>query len=309
MFDSHETEPIPPPERDSVRGLRREAEPTIVSVSDIHGFLGEAQSALLTLSDHPEYDPLVETDAARRLHWAGGEEYVLVFNGDLIDRGPQSDRVVRMVDRLIDEAPPGHVRVTVGNHEMGVLTPELYGWQNWYSGKRSRSERRALIQQIIGGHVIAAYEGYNVTYAHAGQSEAYDAETVNESFVDGAQQILDELGAPEAFERQETIVESHPRVFGYAGETGRGPDAGLTWLDFEYMSEDAPPQIVGHTQQDAPLRRGNVLCQNVIRKNRRNDGGEAVVVETSEKIAALGRTADGDVNEHVFSLPVLDSSR
>lgn len=308
MLDSHETEQIPPPERDSVRGLSRDGTPTIVSISDIHGFLGEARSALLTLSDHLDYDPIVETDAARRLHWAGGDEYVLVFNGDLIDRGPQSKRVVEMVERLVDEAPHGHVRVTAGNHEMGVLTPELYGWPNWYSGQRSQQERRGFIDQILNGHVVAAYEGYNVTYAHAGQPEPYDVEEVNRTFVEGAQQILDELGAPDAFDRQEAIVEDHSQVFGYAGETGRGPGAGITWLDFEYMPDDSPPQVVGHTQQDAPTRRGNVLCQNVIRKNRRNDGGEAVIVETSDSIRALGRTADGGVDEHVFSLPTLDDS-
>ena len=307
MLDSHETEMLAPPERDSVTALRRDSSPTIVSISDIHGFLGEAQSALLNLADHPDYDPIVETDPARRLHWAGGEEYVLVFNGDLIDRGPQSDRVLEMVARLIEEAPRGHVRVTVGNHEMGVLTPELYGWSEWYSGKRSLEERRAFIDQILDGHVVAAYEGYNVTYAHAGQPESYDVETVNAELIAGAQQILDELGAPGAFDRQEEIVHQHAQVFGYDGETGRGPNAGLTWLDFEYMPEDAPPQVVGHTRHDSPVRRGNVICENVLRSNRRSDGGEAVILETPEKITALGRTPTGAVKEYDFSLPVLET--
>ena len=304
MLDGHETDPISPPERDSVRAL--EGEPTIVSISDVHGYIGPAQRALLTLSDHPDYDPIVQTDPARRLHWAGGDEYVLVFNGDLVDRGPHSDRVVQMVARLVDEAPPGHVRVTVGNHELCVLTPELYGWPDWYSGQRSESERRGFIQQILDGHVVAAYEGYNVTYAHAGQPEPYEAADVNEELLDGARQILDDLGEPDAFDRQERIVDQYPRVFGYGGETGRGPDAGLTWLDFEYMPEDAPPQVVGHTRQDAPVRQGNVVCQNVLRNSRRRDGGEAVVVETPEKVAALGRTPNGDVSEYEFSLPVLE---
>lgn len=308
MLDSHGTDPLPPPERDSVRALDRDAEPTIVSISDIHGFIGEARSALLTLSDHPDYDPIVETDPVRRLHWAGGEEYVLVFNGDLIDRGPQSDRVVQMVDRLVDEAPWGHVRVTVGNHEMGVLTPDLYGWSDWYAGTRSRDERRAFIDAILDGHVVAAYEGYNATYVHAGQPDPFDVEAANEELVSGARQLRAELGAPDAYERQEAVVEEHPLVFGYGEETGRGPGAGLTWLDFEYMPEDAPPQIVGHSRQDAPLRRGNVVCQNVIRENRRNDGGEAVIVETPDSVRALGRTSDGGVDEHVFSLPVLQDS-
>jgi hypothetical protein len=303
VFAAHETGPISPPVRDSVAALSQR--PTVVSISDIHGFLGEARSALLTLTDHPEYDPVVESDAARRLHWAGGDEYVLVFNGDLIDRGPQSDRVVEMVDRLVDEAPTGHVRVTVGNHEMGVLTPALYGWSNWYAGTRSERERRSFIEQIRDGHVVAAYEGYNVTYAHAGQPDPYEVSTVNETLVEGATALFEGLGEPDAIDREAAIVDEYPQVFGYGNESSRGPGAGITWLDFEHMPEDAPPQVVGHSRQDAPTRRGNVLCENVIRENRRSDGGEAVVVETPDSIRAVGRTPDGGVDEHVFSLPVL----
>jgi len=293
--------PVSPPTRDRVKALS--GEPTIVSVSDIHGFLEPARSALLTLSDHPDYAPLVETDAARRLHWVGGEEYVLVFNGDLVDRGPDSERVLEMVARLASEAPHGHVRVTVGNHELAVLTPELYGWSRWYSGQRSEAERQAFMQAILDGHVIAAYEGYRVTYAHAGRNEAYDVREVNDELVDGASVLLDGLDEPDALERQTWVVDSHRRVLGYGGETGRGPDAGIAWLDFEFLSRDAPPQVVGHTRQDEPLRRGAVVCQNVIRNTRRSDGGEAVVVETPATLAALRRTPGGGVEEHAFSLP------
>jgi len=307
VLDEHETEAIHSPARDSVTGLETADAPTIVSISDIHGFLSLAQSALLVLNEHPDYEPLVEADAARRLHWAGGEEYVLVFNGDLIDRGPQSQRVVDMVSRLIDEAPPGHVRVTVGNHEMGVLMPELYGWGNWYSGQLSLDERHALIDQISDGHVVAAYDGYNVTYAHAGQPTSYDVVDVNETLVQGSEEVRDSIGDSDAFERQERIADEHRSVFGYDGETGRGPDAGIAWLDFEYMPEDAPPQVVGHTQHENLMRRGNVICQNVLRSNRHKDGGEGVVVETPEKIAALGRTTDDDVVEYSFSFPTLET--
>jgi hypothetical protein len=308
VLDGHETEAIQSPARDGVTGLETDGVPTIVSISDIHGFLSLAQSALLSLNDHPDYEPVVEVDAAHRLHWSGGEEYVLVFNGDLIDRGPQSKRVVDMVSRLIDEAPPGHVRVTVGNHEMGVLMPELYGWDNWYSGQRSPDERRALCDQIFDGHVVAAYDGYNVTYAHAGQPSPYDAVDVNETLIQGTEAVLDSTDAPDAFECQEQIASDHQRVFGYDGETGRGPNAGLTWLDFEHMPEDAPPQVVGHTQHENLMRRGNVICQNVLRSNRHEDGGEGVIVETPDKIAALGRTADDSVVEYSFSFPALEAS-
>ena len=100
-----------------------------------------------------------------------------------------------------------------------------------------------------------------------------------------------------------SITDAYPAVFGFDGHTGRGPDAGIAWLDFEYMPVEAPPQVVGHTVQRYPVREGNVICENVIRKNRRKDGGEAVLVETPERIVALGRDADGAVMTHEFSLP------
>lgn len=309
VLDAHETDPVTSPERDGVASLADDDPPTIVSISDIHGFLREGRSALLALDDHPDYDPVVEADAARRLHWAGGDEYVLVFNGDLIDRGPQSERVVEMVERLVDEAPPGHVRVTIGNHELGALMPDLYGWDKWYSGQRSQAEIEAFGQQILDGHVVAAYEGYNVVYSHAGQPEPYEAATVNEELVAGTEQLLETLGADDAFDRQEAISEEYQSVLGYAGETGRGPGAGLAWLDFEYMPDDAPPQVIGHTRQQAPVRRENVICENVIRENRRNDGGEAVLVETPDSIVALGRNASDEVRAHEFSMPTLERAR
>jgi hypothetical protein len=308
VLDDHDSDPVSPPTRDSVTALAGDIEPTIVSISDIHGFVGEAKSALLTLQAHPDYEPIVETDAARRLQWVGGEEYVLVFNGDLIDRGPASERVVEMVERLIDQAPPGHVRVTTGNHEMSVLTPDLYDWPHWYSGQRSAAERHAFIDQILDGHVVAAYEGYGVTYSHAGQPDAFGVTDVNDALVAGAKQLKQDIGEPDPYDRQEAVIDVSQRVFGFDGETGRGPNAGLTWLDFEHMPEDAPPQVVGHTRQDAPVRRGSVICQNVIRENRREDGGEAVIVETPDGIEVLGRDDAGNVETHVFSVPAIESS-
>jgi hypothetical protein len=278
-------------------------DPTIVSVSDIHGFIREARSALLTLSDHSEYEPMVETGRLRKLNWVGGDEYVLVFNGDLIDRGAHSKQVVEMVERLTEQAPPGHVRVTFGNHEMGVLTPDFFDWGNWYSTTRSDDQRRGFVRDIENGHVVAAYEGYNVTYAHAGRPEPYDVTALNDELVAGAQYVGEGIGTDDDPDRQEQLVLDYPAVYGVAGDTGRGTGAGVAWLDFEFMPGDAPPQVVGHTRQDKPLRRGNVICQNVIRDNRRGDGGEAVIVETPDRLVALGRRSDDGVDEHEFSVP------
>jgi len=287
--------------RDSVSTLRSADPPTIVSLCDIHGYLRAARSALLTLSEHPDYEPMVETDAARRLQWVGGEEYVLVLNGDLVDRGGRSAKVVAMAQRLANQAPPGHVRITVGNHELGVMMPDYYGWEDWYSAERSDAERKRFLQAILDGHVVAAYEGHNVTYAHAGRTEPYEVVAVNDDLKQAAGKLFGVIGTRNDVEVQKRITREYPAVLGVDGRTGRGPDAGIAWLDLEYMPEDAPPQIVGHTVQRYPIRQGNVICGNVIRKNRRKEGGEAVIVETPDRIVAVGRDADGNVLEHEFS--------
>ncbi|MDG2535759.1 metallophosphoesterase family protein [Sphingomonas sp. HITSZ_GF] len=48
---------------------------------------------------------------------AGGQPYLLIFLGDLIDRGPQSADVVEYCRRLADERPAGSTRFLLGNHE------------------------------------------------------------------------------------------------------------------------------------------------------------------------------------------------
>jgi len=303
VLDTRDSSPVVPPARDGVGGLETDEQPTIVSISDVHGHLASARSALLAVGDHPDYEPIVEPDAARRLQWAGGEEYVLVFNGDLVDRGPHSADVAGMIERLIAQAPTGHVRVTVGNHELCALTPDVYGWSDWFVTRLGDDRRRTFLRAIREGHVVAAYEGYGVVYAHAGQSEPYDVERLNDALVAAADEVSGAIGTDEDRTVQESVTENHPRVFGFDGRTGRGPDAGIAWLDFEYMPEDAPPQVVGHTVQRSPVRRGSVVCQNVIRKNRRADGGEAVLVETPDRLAAIVRTEDGGVTDREFSIP------
>lgn len=302
MLSGHSAQPVESPARHSVAGLESEGTPTIVSISDIHGLLQDARSALLTLDDHPEYDPIVESGRLQKLEWVGGEEYVLVFNGDLTDRGPHNKGVVEMVERLVDQAPPGHVRVTFGNHEMGVLMPDFFNWPSWYSMARSDEQRRDFVRSIEEGHVVAAYEGYNYIYAHAGRREPYDVPAVNDELVDGARKVGEGIGTDSDSELQHELPTAYPAVFGLDGQTGRGPNAGIAWLDFEHLPSDAPHQIVGHTRQEKPIRRGNVICQNVLRDTSKQDGGEAILVETPESVTALGRAPDGSVLEHEFSL-------
>lgn len=268
--------------------------PPIVSVSDIHGYLDDGRSALLAVGDHHEYDPLVEPDDSGRLHWAGND-YVLVLNGDLIDRGPASAATLEMARRLAREAPLGRVRMTIGNHEMALMLPAVVRWPQWYSGSVGVDERQRFFEDVLTGRIVAAYQGYEYTYAHAGRPEPYDVATVNEALVAATRRLADAVDSPGESAQQRAVAEEYDAVFGTGGPTGRGPGAGIAWLDFQHMPPDAPAQVVGHTRHRRPTRKGSVVCENVIRTNRESPGGEAALVETPDGVVAIRRGPDGGV--------------
>jgi len=282
--------PISPPLRDTVDAVPHEEAnpPAIVSISDIHGSLVDARQALLTLREHPDYDPVVTADNDGRLHWAD-ENYVLVFNGDLVDRGPNNEEVLAMVARLVDEAPPGRVRVTLGNHEWMFMIANAYQYTDWYSTTVSDEERGEYLQRIADGHVVAAYGGHMFTYVHAGAAESYDISTVNESLVEAAAKLETTIGTPEDSVIQSELPEKYPDVLA-RGDCGmKGPGAGLVWIKFDHLPADAPPQIVGHTKQIRPQTNGNVHCQDLLLENRASPSGQGVFVETPGSLVAVLR--------------------
>lgn len=297
-----QSESISSPLRDTVEAVptTESKPPAIVSISDIHGYLTEARDALLTLQDHPEYEPIVSVDDDGRLHWAD-ENYVLVFNGDLVDRGPDNKRVLEMVARLIDEAPAGRVRVTLGNHEWMIMMPNKYQHVDWYSTETTNGERREYLQRIADGHVVAAYDGYTVTYAHAGARESYDIPTVNDSLIDAAAELESAIGTPDDPAIQSTLPEEYPTVLGTGDRAVKGPDAGLAWIHFKHLPADAPPQVVGHTRHRKPQTTGNVYCQDVLQDNLESTGGQGVFIETPDSLTALLRDAEQGVSTHSLS--------
>ncbi len=291
-----QSEPVSHPLRDTVRSVPagKSELPAIVSISDIHGYVTEARSALSTLSDLPEYEPVVTTDEDGRLHWAD-ENYVLVFNGDLIDRGPNNDAVLAMVRRLVDEAPPGRIRITLGNHESMILMSNDHKFVNWYSTNLDTDSRKRFLQRICDGHVIAAYDGYRHTYAHAGASKKYIASNMNESLVEAAEQLYPVVGTMEESQMQSQLRTEYHRIFGKGDRHVKGPSAGLLWLEYDHLSTESPPQIVGHTPHLTPHSKGNTHCQDLILENRDSAGGEGVFLETPESLTALIREPSGEV--------------
>jgi hypothetical protein len=285
------------PERDCVAGL--DGEPAVVSVSDVHGYLADAERALLGVGEHWRFDPVVER-GPEGVHWAGND-YVLVFNGDLVDRGPDNAAALQTVARLRREAPPGRVRVTLGNHEMPMLVPAVLCWPRWYSGQVGLPERRGLYRSVVDGTLVAAYEGYDHTYAHAGRPEPYDASGYNDRLLGAVRRLTDTAGTPRDDSVQEAVADECPELFGTGGGRGRGPGAGICWLDFAHLPADAPPQVVGHTRHETPTRNGNAVCENVIRSNRGREGGEAALVERPGELTAVVRDPDGGVRTRDLS--------
>lgn len=91
-------------------GVRR-----IVVVADVHGGYTELVSVLR--------ESAVIDDA---LHWRGGDTH-LVSLGDLLDRGPDSRKVIDLVMRLEGEATAagGAVHLVLGNHEVMNMIGDL----------------------------------------------------------------------------------------------------------------------------------------------------------------------------------------
>ncbi|MGB5131623.1 MAG: metallophosphoesterase, partial [Steroidobacteraceae bacterium] len=91
-------------------GVRR-----VVVVPDVHGGYQELLSVLRETAVIDE-----------SLHWRGGDTH-LVSLGDLIDRGPDSRKVLDLFMRLEREAPDagGDVHVLLGNHEVMNIVGDL----------------------------------------------------------------------------------------------------------------------------------------------------------------------------------------
>lgn len=262
--------------------------PSIVHISDIHGYLKDARSALLAVGETDNHNPIVTTDETGKIHWADNE-YVLVINGDLIDRGPANDTCMEMVWRLFDEAPAGRVRYHVGNHEMAILVPSVFRWPDTYSTSLPDSQRRTFLERVADGDITAAFEGYNYTYSHAGSNEPIDAARVNTALREAASTLLDNLGQRDESQTHDRIMAQYSRLFAVGDNSARGPSAGLWWLDFQYLEKTAPPQVVGHSMRERPVRKGNVVCGNVIRMNQRSKAGEGVLIETPDELTFVRR--------------------
>ncbi len=104
----------------------------IVAIGDVHG----------------DYDSFVEVlrEAElinRRRNWIGGETH-LVQVGDLPDRGPDTDQIIELMQKLEEQAEDdgGRVHSLIGNHEaMNMLGDLRYVHPGEYEAFRGRNSR------------------------------------------------------------------------------------------------------------------------------------------------------------------------
>jgi hypothetical protein len=87
----------------------------VVAFGDVHGAFDDWTALLKELN---------VIDAGH--NWSGGNTY-LVSTGDLVDRGPGSRKVVELLMKLSQQsrAAGGAVHLTLGNHEVMVMTGDL----------------------------------------------------------------------------------------------------------------------------------------------------------------------------------------
>ncbi len=252
---------------------------TVLAVSDIHGHTDTAREFLEAISAYADEEldgrVLAYDDG---WSWEGGDDYTLVFDGDMIDRGPDSEAALEMVFELQDDAPDGQVRYLIGNHETFALFPDVYEdlyLHHVYDDVEAMEESRAhdwydldeefrgeLIERVADGRIEAGYEGPDYEYLHGGSNEHQDIDELNAALLEAGEGLeegytaFSETGDRDLYrEAQEAVMwfddgelavtDQYKDIF--RSDAVRGPDAGVLLMDFKHIKEDAPAQVVGHT--------------------------------------------------------------
>lgn len=150
----------------------------IVAVSDIHGAYG---ALVATLQKADVID--------KKLAWSGGKTH-FVITGDLLDRGPESRRVMDLIIRLEREAllAGGRVHQLLGNHEVMNLIGDLryvsdeeYAafldiesaeerefWYEQFRSSKPKDSNEATLQWEFNQKAPPGYFGHRRAFRHDG---------------------------------------------------------------------------------------------------------------------------------------------
>ena len=160
--------------RERLRNDHRDLTGPFDVVGDVHGCLPE----LLELLDRLGYR-VTRDEAGRPADAAHPDGRTAVFVGDLVDRGPDSPGVLRLVMGM---TAAGHALAVSGNHE-AKLVRALRGRQVQVSHglettlaqleQVSDDERRAVLDWCDGLLAHLVLDGGRLVVAHAGLKEAY----------------------------------------------------------------------------------------------------------------------------------------
>ena len=154
--------------------LRHESGPFDV-IGDVHGCLAELEALLGTLGY------AIERGAAGRPIGAQHPDRRAIFLGDLVDRGPDTPGVLRLVMGMVTA---GTALAVLGNHEAKLLralrgknvqrTHGLAESMDQLAAEPEAEEFRAQVEEFIDG-LISHYvlDGGRLVVAHAGLIERY----------------------------------------------------------------------------------------------------------------------------------------
>lgn len=139
--------------------------PRLVAIADLHGDFGNALKTLelASLVKYPKSSQVRVGD----VEWSG-EKTILVQTGDIVDRGPTTDKIYKLMDHLGKQASSqgGQVVHLWGNHEfMNAMGDWRYVDPGDIANHGSVEKRRAVWSSNgwIGRMFL---ESYNVTYTH-----------------------------------------------------------------------------------------------------------------------------------------------
>ncbi|GIH14024.1 polynucleotide kinase-phosphatase [Rugosimonospora africana] len=202
-------------------------------IGDVHGCRAELEELLEALGYQ------ISRDSSGRPVDAAHPERTAVFLGDLVDRGPDSPGVLRLVMGMV---AAGHAQAVPGNHE------------------------NKLVKALSGRSVQRTHGLAETLDQLAGESDEFRAEVlafcrdlVSHRILDGGRLVVAHAGLKEAYQGR---ASGRVRSFALYGETtGETDEFGLP-VRYPWADDYRGPAMVlyGHTPTPEPVWVNNTMC-------------------------------------------------